>query len=53
MLQRVKDKCVQRGERGLFGLKRLFNTFDSNGNGLLELKEFKRALKDFSLGLED
>jgi hypothetical protein len=24
MLQRVKDKCVQRGERGLFGLKRLF-----------------------------
>jgi Ca2+-binding EF-hand superfamily protein len=49
----VKDKCVQRGERGLFGLKRLFQTFDSNGNGLLEFMEFKRAMTDFKLGLED
>lgn len=24
MLTRIKDKCVARGERGLFGLKRLF-----------------------------
>jgi Ca2+-binding EF-hand superfamily protein len=34
-------------------LKRLFKTFDANGNGLLEFKEFKRAIKEFKLGLED
>jgi Ca2+-binding EF-hand superfamily protein len=34
-------------------LKRLFKTFDSNGNGLLEYKEFKKAITDFKLGLED
>ena len=53
MLQRIRDKCTARGERGLFGLKRLFQTFDVNGNGVLEFKEFKRALTDFKLGLED
>jgi len=39
-ITRIKDKCIQRGERGLFGLKRLFKTFDTNVNGLLEFKEF-------------
>lgn len=53
MLSRIRDKCVQRGERGLFGLKRLFQTFDTDGSGTLEFKEFKRAIKDFKLDLED
>lgn len=53
MLQRIRDKCVARGERGLFGLKRMFQTFDIDGSGTLELKEFKRAMKDFKLDLED
>lgn len=52
-LNRIKDKCAQRGERGLFGLKRLFKTFDSNGNGMLEYKEFKKAILDFKLDLEE
>jgi len=52
-LKRILDKCIARGERGLFGLNRIFKTFDSNGNGLIEPKEFKRALKDYQLGLED
>ena len=43
-LKRIKDKCLQRGERGLFSLRRIFKTFDLNGNGVLEYKEFKKAL---------
>lgn len=34
-------------------MKRIFKTFDSNGNGLLEFKEFKKAMQDFKLDLED
>lgn len=44
---------MQRGERGLFGLKRLFKTFDSNGNGVLEYKEFKAAITNFKLDVEE
>jgi len=53
MLKRIRDKCVNRGERGLFQLERMFKTFDMNGNGLLEFKEFSTALKNFKLDLED
>lgn len=44
---------MQRGERGLFGLKRLFKTYDTNGNGSLEYKEFKAAITSFKLDVED
>lgn len=53
MLQRITDKCVQRGERGLFGLKRLFQTFDTDNSGTLEFGEFKKAMLDFKLDIEE
>jgi Ca2+-binding EF-hand superfamily protein len=53
MLQRIKDKCVARGERGLFGLKRLFQTFDTDNSGCLDMKEFKKAIQDFKLDIEE
>jgi calcyphosin len=53
LLQRITNKCIQRGERGLFGLKRLFQTFDTDNSGTLEYKEFKRAIQDFKLDLEE
>jgi Ca2+-binding EF-hand superfamily protein len=52
-LQRITHKCIQRGERGLFGLKKLFQTFDSNKDGSLDYKEFEKVMKDFKLDLED
>lgn len=53
MLKRITDKCIARGERGLFGLKRLFQTFDTDNSGTLEFREFKRAVTDFKLDLEE
>lgn len=52
-LQRITQKCTQRGERGLFGLKKLFQTYDFNGNGSLEYQEFQKALRDFKLDFEE
>lgn len=52
-IQRITQKCIQRGERGLFGLKKLFKTFDFNNNGTIEYNEFQKALKDFKLDLEE
>ncbi len=53
MLKRITDKCVSRGERGLFGLKRLFQTFDTDNSGTLEFGEFKKAILDFKLDIEE
>ena len=53
MITRIRDKCVQRGERGLFGLKRLFQTFDTDNSGSLEFVEFKKAMTDFKLDIEE
>jgi Ca2+-binding EF-hand superfamily protein len=53
MLQRIKGKCIARGERGLFGLKRLFQTFDTDNSGTLEFREFRKAIQDFKLDLEE
>jgi Ca2+-binding EF-hand superfamily protein len=52
-LGRITQKCIQRGERGLFGLKKLFQTFDFNNNGTIELNEFQKSVRDFKLDLED
>jgi Ca2+-binding EF-hand superfamily protein len=53
MLQQIKNKCIQRGERGLFGLKRLFQTFDTDNSSTLEFKEFRKAVVDFKLDVEE
>ena len=34
-------------------MKRLFQTFDTDNSGTLEYKEFKRAIQDFKLDLEE
>lgn len=52
-LQRITNKCISRGERGLFGLKRLFQTFDDDNSGTLEYREFRRAMMDFKLDIEE
>ena len=40
-----------RGARGFLGMQRIFKIVDDNGNGVLEISEFWKALCDFRIAL--
>lgn len=51
LLERFKKELTDRGGRGLIGLRRQFKIFDTNGNGVLDFFEFKKAIEDYDIQL--
>jgi len=51
MVKMFRDKLASRGARGIFGMKRVFKIMDDNGNGVLEIQEFWKAIRDFRINL--
>ena len=52
-INRFKEKILKRGTKGLIGLKRQFKIMDSDGSGCLDINEFRTALDDYRLGIEE
>jgi len=46
-LDKVKEKLVERGTRGFFGLRRVFKIADDNNSGQLSLSEFLKVFHDY------
>mmetsp|Transcript_21587 Transcript_21587/g.15820 ORF Transcript_21587/g.15820 Transcript_21587/m.15820 type:complete len:117 (-) Transcript_21587:299-649(-) len=44
-----RDKLASRGARGILGMQRIFKIMDDNGNGVLEIEEFWKAICDFRI----
>jgi Ca2+-binding EF-hand superfamily protein len=40
---------LERGGRGIIGLRRQFKIFDTNQNGVLEFSEFAKCLQDYDI----
>ncbi len=53
MLERFRGKLMDRGGKGVIGLERQFRIFDLDGSGELNREEFKRAVNDFKLGMDE
>ena len=53
MLERFRTKLVGRGGKGIVGLERQFKIFDLDGSGELSREEFKKAINDFKLGMDE
>ena len=47
----IRARVAARGARGLMGIAKKFKIADDNGNGLLDVEEFKKAMHDFRMGL--
>jgi uncharacterized tellurite resistance protein B-like protein len=52
-LQQLKAALKERGATGIIGLGRLFRIMDDDGNKSLNVNEFKKAMSEFNLHLND
>ena len=53
LMEHIRTKIAARGARGLSGIQRKFKIADDNGNKSLDKDEFKKAMHDFRIGLND
>jgi len=49
----MRTKLAARGGRGIFGLQRQFKIADDDGSKNLSMPEFKKAVKDFRVGISE
>jgi Ca2+-binding EF-hand superfamily protein len=52
-LSQLREQLKTRGARGFIGLQRKFKIMDDDGNGNLNLVEFKKGIKESGLNLTD
>lgn len=53
LLERFRNKLVLRGGKGVIGLERQFKLFDLSGSGFLDSEEFKKAVNDYKLDIDE
>lgn len=53
LVERLRDALKARGGRGLIGLRRQFKIMDDNGNGSLDINEFRKGMRDFQVDVDD
>jgi len=50
LAERLQQKLIQRGARGIIGLGKSFKIMDDNNSRSLDLYEFTKAMTDYMLG---
>lgn len=49
----MRQKLASRGARGFIGMQKQFKIMDDNNSGTIDMGEFKKAVRDFRLELND
>lgn len=52
-METLREKFANRGPRGIASLGKKFKIADDNRSGSLDKEEFKKAMSDFRIGLND
>jgi hypothetical protein len=50
LLSKFRDKIKQKGVKGVLGLQKVFKMMDLDNSQTITLQEFKKAVRDFSIG---
>lgn len=53
LLQNLRDRLAKRGSRGIASISRKFKIADDNNSKSLDIGEFKKAMKDFRIGMNE
>eukprot|EP01015_Nassula_variabilis_P020458 TRINITY_DN3547_c0_g1_i3.p1 TRINITY_DN3547_c0_g1~~TRINITY_DN3547_c0_g1_i3.p1 ORF type:complete len:221 (-),score=66.12 TRINITY_DN3547_c0_g1_i3:62-724(-) len=53
LVEVLRSRVAARGTRGIFALGRLFRIIDDNNSKSLDLAEFKKAMKDFRVEIQE
>ena len=53
LMEQFRTKLAARGARGLLGLAKQFKIADDDNSKDLDMQEFKKAVRDFRIGLDD
>lgn len=53
LLERFRSRLVLRSGKGVIGLERQFKLFDLSGTGSLDTEEFKKAVNDYKLDVDE
>lgn len=51
VMDKFRDRILERGGKGILGLARQFKIFDDNNSGTLDLPELTKAIRDFRVDL--
>jgi Ca2+-binding EF-hand superfamily protein len=52
-INKLRTKLASRGARGFIGIQKQFKIMDDNNSGTIDVREFKKAIKDFKVDLND
>jgi len=53
LLLNLRVRLAKRGTRGISSISKKFKIADDNGNGTLDKEEFKKAMNDFRIGMNN
>lgn len=53
LMEQFRTKLAARGARGIVGLGKQFKIADDNNSKNLDMDEFKKACRDFRIGVTD
>mmetsp|Transcript_18523 Transcript_18523/g.3016 ORF Transcript_18523/g.3016 Transcript_18523/m.3016 type:complete len:87 (-) Transcript_18523:1261-1521(-) len=53
LLERYRKKIASRGTRGMIGFSRQMKVMDDDNSGTISMGEFKKACRDFRIGITE
>lgn len=52
-IEKLRQRLASRGARGFIGMQKQFKIMDDNNSGTIDMQEFRKAMKDFRIDLND
>jgi hypothetical protein len=52
-MNKLRQRLASRGARGFIGMQKQFKIMDDDNSGNIDISEFRKAIKDFRIDLNE